>query len=586
MVVQELIAKLGFDVDNGGLQRAEHNMQQLAGVAYRAVLAFQAVRSELAGLASDAAKATNHLPNLNSMGGGGRGRRPRLPRMGDSEFIGPVVPAHLHDVKKGITVMREAAQAATPAVSQMDNGLASLASGALKMVGAAYLAKQAFDALKWGIMGAVNAASAKEDVTTQFKVMLGDLDAAKYLYQEINDYANITSYNTAEAARSVQMMMSSMSAKDAVKNMKMIGDIALGDNERMQGIARAVSQVAAKKKLQGDELMQLRERMFDPLKYLAEMRGVSQTEIEAQVQKGKLGIKDLTEAMEYATSKGHKFYKGAEEGGKTWSGLLSTAKDDLTMMGAELGEMLLPFLKEVLKQFRILWPTVLAAWRGLGEFFKIMFRDGPTAVTWAEIIAGAFRGVAYALEFLGIMWQQLVVDFEIGWAAMSIGLAMWVDNFLFLPKTFGAAILLMAKAALWFGELLAKVLPKGTIDLKGIATMKRNVNGKWDDWGLDSPLGHTSAAIGDAKQNIGGAVGKYADMLAALGHDGKDPGRLKLTDKIDKAMSDKAAKQPITNITQNNNLTVNAEDPIKTMGESAAAKFFQGAFIQLRHATV
>lgn len=470
-------------------------------------------------------------------------------------------------------------------LGRADKGIESLAAGALKAVGAMYLAKQAFDALAWGIMGSISSASAKEDVTTQFKVMLGDLEAAKYLYQEINEYANITSYSTADAAKSVQMMMSSLSAKDAVKNMKMIGDIALGDNERMQGIARAVSQVAAKRKLQGDELMQLRERMFDPLKYLAEMRGVSQQELEAQVQKGKLGIKDLTEAMEYATSQGQKFYKGAEEGGKTWSGMMSTARDNVVMLGAELGEMLLPFLKETLQAFFKLWPAVVGAFRGLGEFFGIMFRDGPKAVTWAEMLAGSFRGIAYTLEFLALMWQALVVNFEVGSSAIAIAIGAIIDALVFLPKTLLAGFMLAAQGVLWLGKMAAKVLPKGSIDAKGLGQMQAGLDETWGQMGLDDPFAWTNQAWGNSEESAGGAISKYFDMAAAFGEDGRDPGKLKKTKSIEDILSGMAAKQPVTNITQNNNVTINAEDPLKSLGESAVAKFLQAGFLQIRHAT-
>ena len=59
-----------------------------------------------------------------------------------------------------------------------------------------------------------------------------------------------------------------------------------------------------------------------------------------------------------------------------------------------------------------------------------------------------------------------------------------------------------------------------------------------------------------------------------------------MSDRIAKILAGGASKQHVTINNQTNNLTINADDPIKTMGEAAAGRFFQSAFIQLRHATV
>ena len=71
-----------------------------------------------------------------------------------------------------------------------------------------------------------------------------------------------------------------------------------------------------------------------------------------------------------------------------------------------------------------------------------------------------------------------------------------------------------------------------------------------------------------------------------IGKERAGTGGIPMSDRIAKILAGGASKQPVTINNQTNNLTINADDPIKMMGEAAAGRFFQSAFIQLRHATV
>jgi tape measure domain-containing protein len=464
-------------------------------------------------------------------------------------------------------------------LNKADQGLASLASGALKAVGAIYLAKKAMDALVWGVVGSVEAASRKEDVTTQFKVLLGDLETAKYLYQEVNQYAAVSPFETAGLSENLKTLIAmGMSAKSAFGDLKMLGDVALGDQNKLNRMALTYGQVMSLGRLQGDNLREFALQGWNPLTYWQAKSGKSMEQLRKDMEKGLISAAMVQEALQAATAQGGKFYKGAEEGSKTWSGMMSTMQDNIQMLGAELGEMLLPFLKEVLKAFFALWPAIVGAWRGLGQFFGILFRDGPKAVTWAEMIAGAFRGVAYTLEFIALVWQGLVVAFEVGASAIAlVGSVIW-DAL----KSIGYVVSLVFRDLFKGIQAVGETLGITKLEKFG-RTNAEELQAMGDDYEF---MGTTKGAWGQSSEDVGNAVGKYFDMAAAFGQDGKDPGKIKLTDRMDKIMSGMAAKQPITNITQNNNLTVNAEDPIKSMGEAAATKFFQGAFIQIRHATV
>ena len=442
-----------------------------------------------------------------------------------------------------------------------------------------YAVKKAAEAAAWAISGSIDAAAQKEDVTTQFKVMLGDLEAAKYLYQEINQYAAVSPFETAGLADNVRMMMSfGMSAKNAFADVKVLGDVALGSQTKLNSLALAYSQTKAAGRLTGNDLLQYTNAGFNPLEYIAKKKGKSADYWKQEMSKGKVSFDMVRQAFVDATSAGGKFYKGAEEGSKTWNGMLSTLRDNIRMLGAELGDKMLPFFKEMLKKFSELWVNIRGSWIALSEFFGIMFANGPTATEWAEGFAWAFQSLADSIMFLGLMWQSFVVDLQM-LKVVVYGLGGVVADVLrYIGMIFARVLEGMYRGLAYIGEHLGieSLQAFGSKEAKGIRTDLDKDFGtfKTVEWG------------GSALTDLKGSLAKQLAMAEKIGTQGAPAKQITETDRIKEILSKGAGKQPLTINNQTNNLTINADDPIKTMGEAAAGRFFQSAFIQLRHATV
>jgi tape measure domain-containing protein len=472
-------------------------------------------------------------------------------------------------------------------LNSVDNALGNFAKKLTLAAAGIYAVKKAVEATVWAISGSIEAAAQKEDVTTQFKVMLGDLEAAKYLYQEINQYAAVSPFETAGLADGVKGLMSAgMSAKAAFTDIKMMGDIALGNQEKLNRLSYVYGQTQSAHKLKGDDLRQYTEQGFSPLEVMSRKTGKSIEYYRKEMEKGRFTADMVRESLVIATSEGGRFYNGALEGSKTWNGMLSTARDNLRMLGAELGDRMLPFLKGVLKAFSDLWPQIAGSYRALADFFGIMFENGPSAITWAETLVWLIQKIADAFMFVGIMIQTLIVDFQGLASAIAVSLGFVMDVLMAIPKTLLAGFMLAAKGVLWLGKMAAKVLPKGAIDVQGIAGMQAGADEAWGQLGLNDPFAWTNQAYGNSKDTMDTELSKLARMAQKIGTTSDGSGPMKASDRINALLSGAAGKQPVTINNQTNNLTINADDPIKMMGEAAAGKFFQSAFIQLRHATV
>ena len=449
-----------------------------------------------------------------------------------------------------------------------------------------YAVKKAAEAAAWAISGSIEAAAQKEDVTTQFKVMLGDLEAAKYLYQEINQYASVTPFETAGLADNVKQMMSfGQTAKQAFEDVKMLGDVALGDQNKLNRLALVYSQTFSAKKLTGGDLLQYVNAGFNPLEYLSRSTGKSMADLRKEMEKGKITSDMVRDSFVAATSAGGKFYNGALEGSKTWNGMMSTLRDNVRILGAELGEKVLPFLKDILNTFFNLWDTVSGAFRNMADAMSVFSEGMPEAVTWATILVTIFGTIADAvvLAMTTIRGFIFIFQFVAQGIAMAIGGAM--DLLFLIPKSFASLVISMGKGMLWLGEVAAKVLPKGTISLKSIAEMRVGAD-KAQDFLVGSPTEYSSRARLNGGPEVKESWDKFIALGQMIGKEKAGTGGIPMSDRIAKILAGGASKQPLTINNQTNNLTINADDPIKTMGEAAAGRFFQSAFIQLRHATV
>ena len=473
-------------------------------------------------------------------------------------------------------------------LNSVDNALGNFAKKLTIAAAGIYAVKKAVEATVWAVSESINAAAQKEDVTTQFKVMLGDLEAAKYLYQEINQYAAVSPFETAGLADNVKMMMAfGMSAKDAFRDVKVLGDVALGDQNKLNRLALAYSQTRAAGRLTGNDLLQYVNAGFNPLEYIAKKTGKSADYWKQEMSKGKVSFDMVRQAFVDATSAGGKFYKGAEEGSKTWNGMLSTLRDNVRILGAELGEKVLPFLKDILNAFFDLWDTVAGAFRNMADAMSVFSEGMPEAVTWAAILATIFGTIADAVVLAMTTIQGFIVAFRFLSNGVAVLIGAIIDAILWIPKKLASEILTAGEAIIGLAKLARKVLPKGTIKAETLAKAEVALIGLRDDLDVDSRATFTKRAVeGNRGPELGDAWNKFIELGQMIGKEKAGTGGIPMSDRIAKILAGGASKQPLTINNQTNNLTINADDPIKMMGEAAAGRFFQSAFIQLRHATV
>lgn len=203
---------------------------------------------------------------------------------------------------------------------------------------------------------------------TNFRTMLGgSAEAAEALTAEIEDMAAATPFAMTDLADATQVLLQFGQDSDTVLDtLQTLGDISMGDSQKLQSLTLAFGQASSSGKLMGQDLMQMINAGFNPLLTISEKTGASMGDLKDFMSDGKAssalrkqmrdaqrevklfgdeasdGAKMLVQMSKdgaisadllgqvfaIETSPGGRFYGAMEAASKTFNGLVSTLEDD------------------------------------------------------------------------------------------------------------------------------------------------------------------------------------------------------------------------------------------------------------------
>lgn len=179
-----------------------------------------------------------------------------------------------------------------------------------------------------------------ESMETSIRVLLGD-ESYKLgdIMSQLKEYALISPLKTKDMAEALQMMIGfGLEAEDSIRYLKAMGDISMGDTQNFKSLALAFSQMSAAGKLMGQDLNQMINAGFNPLKQISEQTGKSMAQLKEEMSQGAISAEMIQQAFIDATSEGGKFYGMAEEGAKTLNGQISMLEESIENAFNEIGQ--------------------------------------------------------------------------------------------------------------------------------------------------------------------------------------------------------------------------------------------------------
>ena len=211
-----------------------------------------------------------------------------------------------------------------------------------------------------------------ETYQTNFATMLGgSKEAAHELTAELQEMAAATPFAMTDLADATQTLLSfGQDSSTVLDTLQSLGDIAMGDKNKLASLTLAFAQASSSGKLMGQDLMQMINAGFNPLLTISEKTGAAMGDLKEFMSTGKMtnelrksiyaarvevaklgddaseGAKMLVQMYEdgaisaellgqifdIETSPGGRFYNAMENASKTISGLSATLSDDFTAL--------------------------------------------------------------------------------------------------------------------------------------------------------------------------------------------------------------------------------------------------------------
>ena len=198
-------------------------------------------------------------------------------------------------------------------------------------------AKKAASALESVVKSGTSYNAGMESYLTNFKVMLGDEQLAAEKLEEIRKMAASTPFTLSDLTDGTQTLLQfGIAADDTTGVLKQLGDISLGNADKLQTLVRAYGKMSSAQKVTLENVNMMIDAGFNPLNQICEATGESMSDLYKRISDGKVGFDELAAAVNAATSEGGQFYNGMLEASQTVNGRLSTLQDNVSALVGKL----------------------------------------------------------------------------------------------------------------------------------------------------------------------------------------------------------------------------------------------------------
>ena len=242
--------------------------------------------------------------------------------------------------------------------------LANTTSGKLRrafmsLPGASFFANPIV-AISAGVGAVTKLGMETEKTATAFRVLAGSEETSAKLLGQLNKYADETVWNRPEIQEAAKTMMGfGISTETVYQDLKMLGDVAMGDKNKLQSLALVFGQISSAGKLQGQDLLQLINAGYNPLLDISELTGKSVAKLKDEMSKGAISADLVRQAFQKATGPGGKFNGMIDELANTAPGAFDQLKGK-----ASAG---------LLRIYDIIQPKLIPAFQTMGKVLDAVF---------------------------------------------------------------------------------------------------------------------------------------------------------------------------------------------------------------------
>lgn len=286
---------------------------------------------------------------------------------------------------------------------------------------------------------------------------LSGKEAGGKLFFDVKKFAEQSIYGNELYDNALQMRAFGIQTEKIMPNMKMLGDIAMGNKEKLSSLTLAFSQINSAGRLTGQDLLQLVNAGFNPLTIISEKTGVKMFDLRKRMEEGAISAEMVTQAFKIATSEGGQFFNMTQKIAETPFGKWEAFKGQLEGIATDIGMKLLPVVSKAIDLFSTgannvmsfantiwgnlkpafdeLYPVIKTVWGFLGKVGSIMWDIantitktlGPVIGELIKLLEGPLKVALWIIEQSFAAFKKVIDDIAWGINKLKQGWD-WLSN--------------------------------------------------------------------------------------------------------------------------------------------------------------
>ena len=382
-------------------------------------------------------------------------------------------------------------------------------------------AKKAASSLKSVVKSGLDYNAQMESYLTNFKVMLGNEQLAAEKLEEIRKMAASTPFSLSDLTEGTQTLLQfGIAADDTTGVLKRLGDISLGNADKLQTLVRAYGKMSSAQKVTLENVNMMIDAGFNPLNQICDATGESMSALYKRISDGKVSFNELEAAVAAATSEGGQFYNGMLEASQNFNGRLSTLKDNVAALTGELTSGLFSALGDILVKANELVVSITeddAKMAALKETIGVL-TAAVVAVTAAVLSYKATVAAATAITALHTAATTAMAAAHKAAAAGATGLqvAQAALNTVLSANPIGLVVAALAAGLVTAYHTSETFRSAVDSAFSAIQKTASNVIGSVVDWinELVARIKGAAAALGSLKNGLGAAKDAYNEAYS------------------------------------------------------------------------
>ena len=380
-------------------------------------------------------------------------------------------------------------------------------------------AKKAASELGKVVQSGVDYNASMESYLTNFKVMLGNEELAAAKLSELRKMAASTPFALSDLTEGTQTLLQfGVAADDTTGVLQQLGDISLGNANKLQTLVRAYGKMSSAQKVTLENVNMMIDAGFNPLNQICDATGESMSDLYKRISDGRVSFEELQYAVQAATSEGGQFYNGMLEASQTFSGRMSTLKDNVAALTGELTSGLFAALGDLVVKLNDVVTSFLDSDEKMAQL-KDTIGIAASVVAAAGAAFLAYKGyvaLATAAEVAHTVATTAMTAANTAAEAGATGLALAQAALNAVISANPVALLVSALAALATGLVTAYKTSetfRNTVNsaFSTVKNIAQSAIGTVVDWinDLVAKIEGAAAALANLKNGIGAAADAY-----------------------------------------------------------------------------